>query len=270
MIRLFNDLLGDYVDIPDQLKIVSLAPSNTDILYHIGAWKHVYGVSVFCNYPPEARSLPRVGSYTNVIYSKLYEINPNLILTTSGVQRKLTQELKSRGFNVCPTLLPTSFYGIFENITFLGTLLNLVENAYKVIDRCTRILGEIKNETFMTVYFEVNLGSPITIGSGTYISSALYHIGLKNIFIDTQKSYFEPSFPEVAKADPDIIIYEVGYNEKKDYEELVEIFRKRGWSRLKAVRNKRIYILPPDTLTHYGPLLFDNLKKLYEEIIEEW
>ena len=268
-IKLFNELINDYVEIPSEPRIVSLAPSITDILYQIGAWKYVYGVSVYCDYPPEAKNKPKAGTYTKAIYSILYEINPNLILTTTGVQRALTYELKNKGFNVFPTQVPSSLYGIFENIIIIGVLLNMMENAYNVIDRCNKLLNDIKNKFSATVYFEVDLGGPVTIGSAAYITSALHHLGLKNIFMNIQKAYFEPEFDVVARANPDLIIYELGYSGKQVHEGIIEMLNKRGWSNLDAVRKKKIYILPPNTLTHYGPLLFDNLKKVCEVIGRE-
>lgn len=269
MVKLFNELINDYVDVPSEPRIVSLAPSITDILFQIGAWKYVYGVSVYCDYPSDAKNKPRVGSYTKAVYSRLYEINPNLILTTSGVQRALAYELKNKGFNVFPIQLPSSLYGIFENITIIGALLNMIENAYDIIDRCNQLLSEIKNRFFTTVYFEVDLGGPVTIGSASYITSVLHHIGLKNIFMNVQKAYFEPEFDIVAKANPYLIIYEPEYGGKQDYDKVIEMFNKRGWSNLDALKKNKIIILPPNTLTHHGPLLFDNLKRVCEDIDKE-
>jgi len=269
MVKLFNELINDYVDVPSEPRIVSLAPSITDILYQIGAWKYVYGVSVYCDYPSDAKNKPRVASYTKVAYSRLYEIDPNLILTTSGVQRALAYELKNKGFNVFPIQLPSSLYGIFENITIIGALLNMIENAYMVIDRCNQLLSEIKNRFSTTVYFEVDLGGPVTIGSASYITSALYHLGLRSIFMNVQKAYFEPEFDMVARANPELMIYEIGYGSQQDYDKVTQMFNKRKWNSLDAVKKKKILILPPNTLTHYGPLLFDNLKKVCEEIDKE-
>ncbi len=266
MARFFSDVLNDYVDIPDEPRIISLAPSNTDILYQIGAWRYVQGVSLYCEYPDEAKTKPRVGSYMNVIYTKLSQLNPNLILTTTGVQRKLALELKSKGFNVFPVPLPISIYGIFENIILVASVLNLVENAYKVVDMKIKTLNQVKGKFSATVYFEADLGEPTTVGSASYITSALYHIGLKNIFLDERRAYFKPEFNDVAKLNPEIIIYESGHGKKVIPGRVIEIFRERGWENVSALKNNQVYVLPANSLTHHGPLLIDNIMKLCKEI----
>lgn len=266
MARFFNEIISDYVDIPDEPRIVSLAPSNTDILYQIGAWSYVQGVSVYCEYPEEAKTKPRVGSYIDVIYSRLNELSPNLILTTTGVQRKLALELKDKGFNVLPVPLPTSLYGVLENTVLVASLLNLVENAYKVVDESIEILDKIKRKLSATVYFEAELGEPITIGSTSYITSALHHIGLRNIFLNDRRAYFKPDFEDVFNLNPEIIIYELGHGRKAEYGKVVEMLKKRGWDNVNALRNNRVYVLPANSLTHYGPLLIRNMMKLCEEI----
>lgn len=260
--KFFSEILGDYVEVPPEPKIVSLAPSNTDILYKIGAWKYVYGVSVYCEYPEEAKSKPKVGSYLSVNYEKLRELNPNLILTTAGVQRKLAYELKGRGYNVLITPLPTSIYGILENAVLVASILGFVENAYKLANALTSALGELRREIFASVYFEADLGEPVTVGAPTFITSALYHIGLANVFLDKPTAYFKPDFKEVVKRGPEVIVYELGHGKEADADEVIDAFKKRGWGDLPAVKNNRVYVLPSNTLTHYGPSLIDNLAKL--------
>ena len=99
--KVFSEVLGEFVEVPEgDVRVVSLAPSVTDTIFYIGAGDVLVGVSAFCRRPREAQSLPRVGGYLNVDYEALESLKPDVIFTTTGVQRRLSYELRERGFNV--------------------------------------------------------------------------------------------------------------------------------------------------------------------------
>ena len=270
MRRLYSEVLNTYIEVPETPKVVSLAPSITDTLYRIGAWENVVGVSLYCNIPEEAGKKPRVGAYLNINYDKLDELKPDLILTTTGAQRNLTMELWDKGYTVYPIPLPTSIYGIIDNIVLTGYLVGRAAESLKVARKYLKLLNTVEYTVDENVYYEILFEEPYTIGQYSYITTSLHHIGLKNIFMDIEKSYFKPDFNEVLERNPGIIIYELKPNMKISYNELVELFEDRGWSDIDAVRNNQIYILEPDTLAHYGPTHIQNLIKLYNKIISRY
>jgi ABC-type Fe3+-hydroxamate transport system substrate-binding protein len=266
MRRVYNEILDYNMDIPDEPRVVSLAPSNTDILYQIGAWDYVVGVSLYCNIPTLAKEKPRVGSYVNVIYKRLDKLSPDIIFTTTGVQRPLNRELMEKGYNVYPLGLPLSPYGIIENIIIMGNVLGLVEEAYRRADYYLSRLYKTKRGLSIDTYYEVDLGGPITIGSVSYINSGLYHIGLRNIFMDISKSYIPPDFDRVRELNPRLIIYENSYGRKLDPDELVKVLEDRGWGDVDAVREGNLVTVGPDYLAHYGPTFIDNLSDLLDRV----
>ncbi len=267
MRRVFSEVLGIHIEVPDDPKIISLAPSITDTLYRIGAWDNVVGVSLFCNIPKEAKEKPRVGAYLKVSYKRIDELEPDLILTTTGVQRKLTFELKDNGYNVYPIPLPTSIYGIIDNIVLTGYVVGRVDKALKVAKNYLNKLLNIEEPINKSVYYEICFEEPYTIGRYSYIATSLDYIGLKNIFNEVESSYFKPSFNDVAERNPEIIIYEMKPGLSKSYNEVIEMFEDRGWESVNALRSNNVFILKPDTLAHYGPTHIDNLIKLYSQII---
>jgi len=266
--KVYNEILGKTIEIPDNPRIISLAPSITDSLYQVGAWEYVVGVSAYCNIPEKASEKPRVGTYMNVIYKRLDDLKPDIIFTTTGIQRKLSEELDSKGYHVYPVPLPTSVYGILENMYIIGGVVGKIIETNERLSYYIDKLSEIRGDIYSNVYYEVDLGEPITIGGVSYINSGLYHIGLRNIFLNELKTYFKPDFNRVRKLNPDIIIYEMHHGKKVDLDKLLNIFVDRGWEEIDAVRNRRIYILKPDSLAHYGPTFIDNLTKIRDEIIK--
>jgi len=266
--KVFSEILGKYVEIPDNPRIVSLAPSITDTLLQLNAWDNVVGISIYCEVPEGYEDKPRVGAYLKVMYSRLNKLRPDLILLTTGAQRGVLEELIDRGYTVYPTPLPVSIDGILENLYVIGNLIGRRRLALERIKYYHRIISSISREPYLSVYYEVDLGEPITIGGPSYISSGLYTIGMVNIFIEKDRPYFNPDFNEIRETNPDLIIYEKRKNAKTDINKLVELFEKRGWKNMVAVKKKKIIILDENTLAHYGPKFIDNMLYLDKKVKE--
>ncbi len=112
------------------------------------------------------------------------------------------------------------------------------------------------------VYWEVDLGGPITAGRNTYVHHALQWIGLTNVYGDVRDSYFQPVDEETRTRKPQWILYEP----KKDYD-------RTGQKRLLAKLQRRwgnipILILPHDFLAHYGPALVDEVLPKLTKLME--
>lgn len=266
MPKVYSEVLGEYIDIPDDPRIVSLAPSITDTLHKIKAWGNVVGVSLYCNIPREAAGKPRVGAYLKVSYKKLDELEPDLILTTTGVQRRLTMELRDKGYTVYPIPLPISIYGIIDNIVLTGYAVGKVDEAYRVAREYLDKLRSLEPPLHGSVYYEICFEEPYTIGKYSYINSSLAYIGLKNIFMEIEASYFKPDMDKVLEANPGIILYEMNPAKRPEKRDVIKMLLDRGWGELDAVKNDRVIILEPDTLAHYGPTHIENLIKIYNTI----
>ncbi len=268
MRKVFNEVLGTYIEFPEDPRIVSLAPSTTDILHEIGAWDNVVGVSIYCNIPEKAREKPRVGSYLKVMYKRLDELEPDIIFTTTGAQRNITLELKEKGYNVYPVKLPISLYGIIENVFEIAGVLDRVDKAISLSKGYVDLLNSIKDSLTGSVYYEIDLGGPITAGKLSYIHNALEHIGLKNIYGDKYVTWVQPDFNYVVDRNPEIILYEMKPGSKMTIEQLKKTFEERGWDDLEAMKSERIYLLKPDSLAHYGPTLFHTMNNLVSKTIK--
>ncbi len=270
--RIYNEFLGETVEVPDYPeRIVSLAPDITDILHRIGAWNRVVGVSLYCKRPPEADEKPRVGAYLKVNEKKLRELNPDLILTTTGAQRKTTLELLQRGYPVYPIKLPFTLYDILDNIVRVGAVVHEVENAYRESERLFELMEEFRGKLPpLRVLVEIDLHPEYTIGNASFLNHALHFIGLKNIFADVYASYFQTPYEIAAERSPQLIIYEPKPMRKRKpgVEEMLERYRKAGLGRSEAVEKGRILITGGDMVAHYGPAFIDEVMPFIVERVK--
>jgi len=268
--KIYSEILGKQVEIPDNpQRIVSLAPAITDTIYELRAGDKLAGVSVFCDIPPEAKEKPKVGSYYKVNYRILEQLNPDLILITTGAQRDKIYELEEKGYTVVPIPLPVNLYDILSNTIMIGIIINkMTESRMLAQKMMTRIHDLSVEQSIGTVYYEVDLGGPTSIGGITYIDHALRTIGLSNIFGHQRNTWIiNPDPKQIVEKNPDYILYEPKPYSRYGKEKIIKELEERGLGSLKALREERLIVIKPNSLAHYGPTLLDTLKEIKHRIL---
>ncbi len=263
--RYFSEILGKHVDLPDNpRRIVSLAPDITETLFRIGAGERVVGVSLYCRRPREGvMGLPRVGAYLNVLWDRLEALNPDLVFTTTGAQRKTAEELLRRGIPTVSLPVPNSVFGILENIRRVGLFSNRLEAAEGLLLDLTGVLYGLTGKGFgIRVYYEVDLGGPITAGGPSYITHALRLLGMENVWGFSRESYFKPDDDRTRALGFDLILYEPKPERKYTREEIVSHLRER-------FGDVKVLVLEPDSLAHYGPALVDEVLVALRSAVEK-
>jgi ABC-type Fe3+-hydroxamate transport system substrate-binding protein len=282
MVKLFSEILGKEVEVPEKpSRIVSLAPAITETLYMLGAEDRVVGVSFFCDKPPEVSKKPRVGAYLNVNYSLLQKLNPDLILVTTGAQRDYyainahrqrdrIAELETKSYTVYPIPLPVSIYGIIDNVIVTGILIGELQKARELAFSLAKQVLDLKDAlTGVKLYYEIDLGGPVSVGAHSYIGDALDLLGASHPFSEARVPYIvNPDNSAIAKFDPDVIVYEQKLGENATPSKVRRRFAERGLDNLRAVKEGRIAILDYDSLAHYGPSFFSALKDLINKVKE--
>ncbi len=266
-VELYSEALGEPVRVPEEpRRIVSLAPAITETLQLIGAWDRVVAVSYFCRVP-RGDERPRVGGYLDARVEEILRMRPDLVLTTTGVQLELARSLRRLGLPVYPIPLPTSLYGVLDNVVTVGLVVGLVDEARRLARQLSSELNAIKPlSRRLRAYYEVCLGSPVTVGALTYVDHALSYIGLRNVFGDVRRTYFQPDPKEVARRDPELIIYEFRPGVEPRVEVVREIMVSRGLGGTTALRRGWLVALEGDTLAHPGPSLVRALRRLRDRV----
>ncbi len=270
-VKLYSEALGREVEVPERpSRIVSLAPAITETLFLIGAGPRVVGVSVFCSKPPEARRLPKVGSYYKVNYKALEELEPDLVLTTTGAQSGVLRELVEKGYRVYPISLPISVYGVLDNIVKTGIVVGELRGARRLAAQLASRLPPLRGALEgVRLYYEIDLGGPVSVGAHSYILDALEYLGAETPFSKDRIPWVINPDPErIREFDPDVIVYEVKPFSKDTPERVKRLFEQRGLGGLKALREGRLVLLPPDSLAHYGPSLIEAMEDLVRRVRE--
>jgi len=254
--RFFNEFLGREMEVPTPpRRIVSLAPDMTEMVFRLGLGDALVGISAFCHRPADRiQGLPRVGSYLKVVWSRLEALQPDVVLTTLGAQRETAYRLLDAGYPVIALPVPLSVFGILENLRRLAAGLGVTaqgerENAHLSAQwqKLHRALPRLR------VYWEVDLGGPITAGPATYVTDALHWLGLQNIYADQDAGYFQPDDRETRARMPELILYEPK-NTRAPERALA-----RMRARIGLPESIPAVVLDHDALAHYGPGLIDEI-----------
>ncbi|MGC8992227.1 MAG: ABC transporter substrate-binding protein, partial [Thermoplasmata archaeon] len=181
------DDLNNIVKIKEPVnRIVSLAPSCTEIAYSIGLGKYIVGDTVYDTYPPSAKNITKIGGLTNVSVEKVLSLKPNLVLAFGGIyDHKAIQQIENAGIPVL-FMYPENLDGIIHDIFLLGYATNDLNNATKVINALEKfennlnnVLHNIKNRS--TVFY-LGWYNPIwTAGENTFINDMIISAGGINI-----------------------------------------------------------------------------------------
>ncbi|HBN07739.1 MAG TPA: hypothetical protein DD435_03500 [Cyanobacteria bacterium UBA8530] len=239
-------------------RIVTLAPSLTEILFFVGAADQVAGVSDFCNYPPSVKGKPTIGGINNLNYEALAALQPDLVLCPE-VNRDLLSRLKRMSKAPVKVISTDRVSSITANIRALGQLTGHAPRANalalgleKKIALYARTSEKIKNPPLVFYYL---WNDPLmTAGGGSYIDDLIRLAGGKNVAGGKKILYPIYSWERLILDDPEVI-----FGPSNLEKELRELGKK---SELRAAKKRRIYSLDADVLSRPGPRVIEALEKL--------
>jgi iron complex transport system substrate-binding protein len=236
-------------------RIISLAPSNTEILFALGLGDRVVGVTDYCDYPPEALNKTKVGGYANPDIEKIVALNPDLVLVAYGTPMDVINNLVGLGLTVYG-IKTTDLDDLLNDIRRVGeitdkeveaqTLTSAMESRIQAVTNQTEEL-EQRPRVFYIVWHD-----PLwTAGSGTFINELIEKAGGVNIFGNIT-GYPMVSIEDVLARDPEIIIAsEWSYDWAMNATELAST---------NASQTGRIYTLDDDLVQRPGPRLVEGLE----------
>ena len=255
MSGLFNEVLGTEVQVPEEPKrIASFSPAATETLFSLGLGKSVVGVSAFCARPAEVRAKRRLGSYNTVRDEVLDELRPDLIITVTGYQREFAVRL-SKKYPVYPLELPLSVAGIVDFVVKVGLVAGAPDKGRSLGAELIRRIGKLRGDEGLRGYVEIDLGGPVTFGARSYITDAFGLLGCASIYGRERAEWLTPDLAAVARANPDLMVYEAKMFSTFDEAKLADLLRARGWQGLLAAKSGNVFLTPGplDFLAHHGP-----------------
>ncbi|MEC1736960.1 ABC transporter substrate-binding protein [Bacillus mojavensis] len=249
-------------------KIVSLMPSNTEIIYALGLGDKVVGVTKNDTYPKEVKQVEKVGDM-NVNVEKVISLKPDLVLaheSSMSASADAIKQLKDAGIPVLTVNDAQSFAEVYKSIEMIGEAAGVEKKAGQLVNSMKSDLQEIQEKAKSvskdeekSVFIEVSPDPDIyTTGKDTFMNEMLNVIHAKNAAAD-QKGWVQMTDEAIVKLNPDTIVTTDGV--KADAVE-----KRDGWSGINAVKHHRVYDVDPDLVTRSGPRLIEGVEELAESI----
>ena len=247
-------------------RIVSLAPSNTEILFALDLGDNVVGVTEYCNYPAAAQNKPKVGGFSTVDLEKVVSLNPDLVLATRRHAKTVIPALEKLGITVV-ALNPGSLDDVLSSITLVGRITGQAQRASDLVQemagRITQITGktqDLDNKQRPSVFY-VTWHDPLwTAGQGTLSNDLIEQAGGQNIASDITGDN-TINLETVISRDPEIIIVSVGMGTGEDLP-WQYIKSEPRLKNVRAIVDSRVYKIDGDLIDRPGPRSVDALEEL--------
>jgi len=264
-------------DAPPQhghLRIVSLAPNVTEILFALGLGENVVGVTDACDFPPAARSITRVSGFGTPNVESLLDLAPDMIIACGLEKPELLAVLRQSGIRVVdvqPNGFMANFTELFDAIRAIGQATErtteaeaLVARMQTELDAVAARLAAIDEAHRPRVFVEVEESPLMTAGAGSFIDEMISRAGGRNVAHDVRGGYPRIDPEQVIAWNPDVILVGHGGSPGEAAKRLAVHI---GWSEVSAVRQRRVIDdIDPDLLFRPGPRLVEGVKRLAERL----
>lgn len=267
MVNLIDDRNRE-VKIPERMdRIISLSPAITEILFELGLGDKVLGVTPFCVRPKEAQKKKKVASYGYASIEQFERLKPDLILTVTGYQNTVADQLTSH-FPTFSFKMPSSLAGVIDLVTKVGIVTGKSDEGRIIERELWKSMKDLKIGREKSVYFECNLGGPVTFGSLSYITDVLRFMNFKSLFSENPREWLTPDLEFVRSADPEYVIIEPKMFSKREVNLVEKLVSERKWKSISAYKNQRFYLTPGnyDFFAHHGPSLIREVLPWLEKI----
>ena len=247
-------------------RIVSIAPSNTEILFAIGAGPQVVGRDDFSDYPPEAVDITSVGSmYGDLNAENIIALEPDLILAAMINSPEHVQALEDLGLTVFVLPNPMGMDELYQILEMAGKLTGREIEVATLVEgltaRVDTVFSKLVGAEPVKVYYEVDgtdPNAPWTIGTDTFQDVLIRIAGGENIAADVQ-GYVLFSLEELVARDPAVMIFSAGPWVTTTPESVSE---RPGWGDISAVANEEVYGIDANWIDRPGPRMVDALEAM--------
>jgi len=254
-------------------RIVSLAPSNTELLAALGLLDQMVGVTDVCDYPPEVSDIPRIGGYSAISTEKVAAARPDLVVASDITPQETVSRLRGLGLQVV-VVSPHNIGEMIRDIGMLGTLTGTEARANHLAANLSARLSAVAAagpETGKPTFAHVVWHSPLYVsGNDTLQNDVIEHAGGKNIF-SGKSGWGTVSLEEFLTTNPDIIIVNGGGGmDSVSSDVILEAFMTNPqYASLSAVKNHRVYAVNADTISRAGPRIVDATEQV-AAIVRDW
>ena len=264
-----TDEAGRHVTLPIKIdRIVSLAPNLTEIVYAVGAGDRLVGDTSYCDYPPEAKNLTKVGDTLHPSIERIIALKPQIVLVSTASQlENFTRQLDEQKIAVYVTN-PQTVVQVFDAIEKLGRL-------FGTGDVTSRLLSDLRRRALavetvsaplkpVRVFYQVSDQPLYTIGRDAYLTDLIKRAGGVSVTADVPTAFPRFSDEAALASKPDAIILPTGGSMGNANSNVAAALKNSP-----AVRDNRVYKINDDLLSRPGPRLVDGLEQLARSLHPE-
>jgi ABC-type Fe3+-hydroxamate transport system substrate-binding protein len=259
-----RDASGEVVAVPARpVRIVSLVPSITEILFALGLEGRIAGVTIFCSEPRrEVARTPKVGREKDPDLARIRALAPDLVLANMEENRReVVETLRAEGVPVWVTFPRTLAEGI-ALVRELGALTatpDAAEALARPLDAArASVVARVADGPRARVFCPIWRGPYMTVNRDTYVHDVLRTCGGDNVFAAADTRYPTVTLDDVRRAAPDVILlpdepYRFRGVHLADFAPLADV---------PAVRSGRVHLVDGKLLSWYGPRIAESLERL--------
>ncbi len=252
-------------------RIVSLAPTNTELLFALGLDKEIVGVTKYCDYPEAAKQKEKIGGFLDVDLDRIVALKPDLILAFGTVQLPVVETLEKKGLRVF-WLYPHTVDDILGSFERVGRVTGREREAKELRDAVAKDVGELRktlgalpDDKRPTVLRVMNFDRPATIGAESFQTDLFFLAGGRSAFPAAEKDYMEIDVQELKRRDPAVLLL-CGDDEKALIRQLKN---SPAYRDLTAVKNDAIVVMPCELTCRPGPRIGEAARVLAQYLHPE-
>lgn len=254
-------------------RIISIAPSNTEILFALGLGDRVVAVTDYCDYPAEAKTKDSVGSYIKPSIEEIVALSPDLILATGVHEDKVIPALEGLGLTVV-ALDSDTLDEVLESIRLVGEITGKQKEADQLATEMSDRIRAITEQTAglsqaekPRVFYVIWYDPLMSAGSGTFQDNMIEKVGGINI-TGNLTGWVTVSLETVLEANPEVMIAGINHASLNDLNYQF-IKTEPRLADTAARQNDRVYEVDANLVSRTGPRIIDGLEKLAEFIHPE-
>jgi iron complex transport system substrate-binding protein len=242
-------------------RIVSLAPSNTEILASLGLLERVVGVTDVCDYPPAVKNIPRIGGYSAISIEKVAAARPDLVLASDITSQETVSRLRYLGLTVV-VVAPRNIDHVMRDIRLVGTLTGndpAAEGLAANLSARSTAAAPASPASYNLTVAHVVWNDPLYVsGNDTLQDDVIVHTGGTNIFAD-REGWGTVPLEEFLIRNPDIIIVNGGGGMDNTTKDIIleDFMNSPQYASLSAVKNHHVYAVDSNIISRAGPRIFD-------------
>ncbi len=247
-------------------RIVSLAPSNTEILFAVGAGRQTVGRDELSDFPAEATAVSSIGSTFGQLNTEaIVALQPDLVLAASITAPEQVQALEDLGLTTYLLPNPVDFEGFYQNLLIVGDLTGQRAGAAKLAAelaaRVAAVAERMQGADRPRVFYEADASDPTapwTTGSGTFQSLLIDLAGGTNVAAEIS-GWGQFSLEQLVAIDPQVILFGSGSFVPTTADTLAA---RPGWGTITAVTDGRVFAIDTNWVDRPGPRLVDALEAM--------